>query len=211
MSYEKYKERVFNMIDENKDDLIRLMQDLIRFKTVNPPGNETPCAEFLAEKLRGVGFTVQLPAVQKERANVVAKMRGKTGNPSLLCYAHIDVVPPGDLSSWKVDPFAEDIEGEKIYGRGSQDHKFPMPPLLSASKAIREAGVKLNGDLVYTFTADEEELSEVGFRYLVENGYFNDTDSLLYFSAGRKGRIGVGANGQQVYEITVKGRISHTP
>ncbi len=201
---------MLKIIDESKDDIVRLMQEVIRFKTINPPGNETPCAQFLAKKISELGFTTQLVGPEKERANVVAKLKGRTGKPHLLCYAHTDVVPPGDVSEWKLDPFAGCREGDKIFGRGAQDHKFPIPPLIFAIKAIREAGVKLDGDLTYTFTANEEGLGEVGFNWLVEQGYFDDTDTLLYAVSGRGDKIGIGANGQQIYEITVRGKVAHT-
>jgi acetylornithine deacetylase/succinyl-diaminopimelate desuccinylase-like protein len=77
--------------------------------------------------------------------------------------------------------------------------------------AIREAGFKLKGDLTITVVADEETGGEFGFRWLVENGYFDDTDCMIYGGAGRDGNeVVVGANGQLATTVIVRGVGAHT-
>lgn len=200
------------LIDQNKDQLGRLLQDLIRFPSVNPPGNEEPIARFLDEKLKNLSFTTELVEMDKGRPNVIAKLSGTTGRPRLLCYSHTDVVPPGDLEDWSEDPFSGKIDGDKIWGRGSQDHKFAIPVLMTAIKAIQDVGLRLKGDLIFAFVVDEEMGGHKGFRPLLEKGYFVDTDAMIYGATGAlDGKwIYIGSNGARWYRITVLGKSVHT-
>lgn len=126
--------RIIDKVNEKTSEITGLSQKLIQFKSINPPGNEEEISNFLAEKLRELGFNVKQVEYARGRPNIIAIMKGTTGEKKLLCYAHLDVVPPGDLSKWIVDPFEGKIIGDKIYGRGSQDHKFPIAPFILLGK-----------------------------------------------------------------------------
>jgi succinyl-diaminopimelate desuccinylase len=205
------EDRVLEIIDSKREELASFLQRLIQFESVNPPGNEGPIARFIAERLQESGFEVELVEVAKGRLNVVGRLNGSRGNPSLLVYGHSDVVPVGDLANWTYPPFEGKMLDGEIHGRGAQDHKFPIPPLIIAMDAIGEAGLRLKGDLVITVVADEETGGKYGFRWLVEKGYFDDTDSMIYGGAGRDGGVVVvGANGQLATTVIVKGKGAHT-
>jgi succinyl-diaminopimelate desuccinylase len=205
------EDRVLDIIDSKKEELASFLQRLIQFDSVNPPGGEGPIAKYIAERLRASGFEVELVEVAEGRPNVVGRIKGSGGKPSLLVYGHSDVVPVGDLENWTYPPFEGKMLDGEIHGRGAQDHKFPIPPLVIALDAIKEAGLRLKGDLVITVVADEETGGEYGFRWLVENGYFDDTDSMIYGGAGRDGSVVVvGANGQLATTVIVRGKGAHT-
>lgn len=202
---------VLNIIESKKEELASMLQKLIMFKSVNPPGNEGPIARFLSKRLEESGFEVKLVEVEKDRPNVIGKLYGTEGKKCLLCYSHVDVVPPGDLNNWTYPPFEGVRVNDEIFGRGAQDHKFPIPPFIIAADAIREAGLKLKGNLVFTFVADEETGGEFGFKHLVTNGYFNDTDCMIYGSAASLGdSVIVAANGAMWTNVIVKGKMAHT-
>ena len=76
-------------------DAVDLTRRLIRFDTINPPGRERACAEFLADLLTDAGFAVELPALGGDRANVVATRGGSKRRPPLVFTGHLDVVPLG--------------------------------------------------------------------------------------------------------------------
>ncbi len=205
------EDRVLEIIDSKREELASFLQRLIRFESVNPPGNEGPIARYIAERLQESGFEVELVEVAEGRPNVVGRLKGSGGKPSLLVYGHSDVVPVGDLANWTYPPFEGKMLDGEIHGRGAQDHKFPIPPLIIAMDAIREAGFGLKGDLVITVVADEETGGEYGFKWLVENGYFDDTDCMIYGGAGRSGDvIVIGANGQLATTVIVRGLGAHT-
>jgi len=205
------EEKVLELIDSKRDELASFLQRLIQFESVNPPGNEGPIARYIAERLKESGFDVELVEVAEGRPNVIGRLKGSTGKPSLLVYGHSDVVPVGDLANWTYPPFEGKMINGEIHGRGSQDHKFPIPPLIIAADAIREVGLALKGDLVLTVVADEETGGEYGFRWLVENGYFDDTDCMIYGGAGSDGSVVViGANGQLATTVIVRGVGAHS-
>ena len=205
------EERVLEVIESKRSELASMLQRLVRFESVNPPGNEGPISRNISERLERSGFEVQLVEVAKGRPNVVGSLRGTTGKPRLLVYGHSDVVPAGDYANWTYPPFDGKIINDEVHGRGAQDHKFPIPPIIIAADAIREVGLQLKGDLVVTIVADEETGGNFGFKWLVENRYFNDTDCMLYGGPASDGNsVIVSANGQLVTQVIVRGIGAHT-
>ena len=203
------EKKVLNLIDESKDDIVALMQKLVQIPSYT--GNEAEIGEFLVEEVNK--FDLDDVRIEQEtigRPNVMARYKGTSGKPSITTYAHYDTVPTGDITKWTHGPFSGTIEDGKIYGRGVSDHKFPIPPLLFAIKAIKDAGVRLKGDIVFAFVCDEERGGHRGMKYVVDEGHC-DTDHLLYSGGGGDGdKIGIAANGRAYYRITVKGHTAHT-
>ena len=86
-------------------DAIELTRSLIRYETINPPGNEQPCAEFLGGLLEAAGFSIAYYPMGENRANLIARIGGSAGNKPLCFSGHTDVVPLG-AAPWSVAPFA---------------------------------------------------------------------------------------------------------
>jgi len=106
------------MPDPLGDEAVALLQDLIRVDTSNPPGNETAAAELLRDYLVPHGVECELIARVPGRANLVARIRGTGGGPSLALTGHTDVVP-ADAADWRRPPFAAEIDGDGyLWGRG---------------------------------------------------------------------------------------------
>jgi acetylornithine deacetylase/succinyl-diaminopimelate desuccinylase family protein len=203
------EQKVVDIIDAYSNDIIDLMQKLTQIPSIT--GEEEEIGRFLLEEVKKHGID-DARIIQRSinRPNVYARYKGTERNPSITVYAHYDTVPVGDITKWVHGPYSGTIEDGKIFGRGISDHKFPIPPLLYAVKAIREAGTKLKGDIVFTFVCDEERGGHQGMKYLVDEGYC-DTDYLLYSGGGGDGRnIGIAANGRAYIRITVKGQTAHT-
>jgi acetylornithine deacetylase/succinyl-diaminopimelate desuccinylase-like protein len=147
-------------------DPVALLQELIRFPTVNPPGGEGPFVRHVAELLRRAGLDIRLVGIDPERPNLVATLAGEGMAPPLLLHAHADVVPV-DGQEWSQPPFGGVIADGHVWGRGSIDMKGTLAMMLSAISRICAAGARPPGDIVLALSPDEETGSAVGAHYLV--------------------------------------------
>ena len=138
-----------------RDDVVGLLQELIRVDTVNPPGNETGAAEVLRAYLEPAGVECELFARVPERANLVARIRGRGDGPSLLLLSHTDTVL-ADPSEWTVDPWSGKLEDGCIWGRGALDMKGQVAAGAVAIASLAREGFTPGGDLIFAATADEE-------------------------------------------------------
>ncbi|MGA2612170.1 MAG: M20 family metallopeptidase [Spirochaetia bacterium] len=149
-----------------REDAVRLLRDLVRVPTVNPPGADTPGAELLARELERRGFKPELTEIAPGQANVTARLRGTGEAPALLFNGHIDVVPPGELP-WKHPPFEAQVEDGRLYGRGAADMKSGLAAMLLAFDVVARGG-KLRGDLIFSAVSDEE-IGAAGAQRLVSD------------------------------------------
>jgi acetylornithine deacetylase/succinyl-diaminopimelate desuccinylase-like protein len=157
------------MRDPLAQESVALLRDLIRVDTSNPPGNETAAAELLRDYLVGHGVECELVARVPGRANLVARLRGSGGGPSLALTGHTDVVP-ADARDWRRPPFAAEIDGDGyLWGRGALDMKSHTATNAVALATLAREGFRPRGDLVLIAQADEEDGSQaVGMPWLVE-------------------------------------------
>lgn len=152
----------------NPLDAVALTQALVRFDTINPPGNERPCAEYLGVLLEARGFTVTYHAFDEGRTSLVARIGGSTSRKPLCFTGHIDTVPLGQVP-WSVDPFAADIADGKMYGRGTSDMKSGVAAFVAAmgNMAPRLAA---GPGVVLVITAGEETGCEGAFHLARQSG-----------------------------------------
>ena len=152
-----------------QQEAVALLRDLLRIDTSNPPGNETAAAELLRDYLVRHGIECELVARVPGRANLVARLPGAGGGPSLALTGHTDVVP-ADARDWQRPPFAAEIDGDGyVWGRGALDMKSHTASNAVALATLAREGFRPRGDLVLIAQADEEDGSEeVGIQWLVE-------------------------------------------
>jgi succinyl-diaminopimelate desuccinylase len=135
-------------------DSLELTRRLLRFDTVNPPGNEEACARDLGAVLEAAGLACELIAFAPGRANLVARAAGSgAGLAPLVLTGHLDVVPLGD-APWARDPFAGEIADGRLHGRGASDMKSGVAAMACA--AIAAARGPLRRGLTLLFTGGEE-------------------------------------------------------
>ena len=145
-----------------------LLRRLIRFDTVSPPGNERPAQEFLRTLLEPAGFECELLGVVPERPNLVARLRGPADGPRLCLLGHIDTVL-ADPGEWSVDPWAGELGGGCVWGRGALDMKGQVAAETAAALGLVEEGWRPEaGELLLVFTCDEETGATYGARWLCE-------------------------------------------
>ena len=148
-------------------EVAELLQRLIRLDTTNPPGNETLVAELLRDYLEAAGVECALYARTPERANLVARIRGRADGPSLAFLSHTDVVlaRPED---WQRDPFGGELVDSVVWGRGALDMKGEVAASAVAVATLAREGWRGSGDLVFVAAADEEVGDDFGLRWLVQ-------------------------------------------
>jgi len=211
-------ESVLREIEAREDQIVALTQDLIRFPTVNPPGEAyQPCAEYLGNRLASRGFQVEYIRAEGTpgdsdkypRINVVARREGKNKGPCVHFNSHIDVVQTG--AGWTVDPFGGEVKDGKIYGRGACDMKGGLAASVVAVEALLDAGLDLPGAIEISGTVDEESGGYGGVAYLAERGWFSKprVDHVIIPEPLNVDRVCIGHRGVWWAEIETLGRIAH--
>ena len=148
-------------------EVVRLLQELIRLDTTNPPGNETLAAQVLRDYLEAAGVECSLYARVPERANLVARLRGRGDGPSLALLSHTDVVL-ADPREWEREPFGGDLVGDEVWGRGALDMKGEVAASAVALATLAREGWRGSGDLIFIAAADEEVGDGFGLQWLVD-------------------------------------------
>ncbi len=145
-----------------------MLQRLIRFNTVNPPGDEQEAQEFLRDLLEGAGFECELLAAVDGRPNLIATMPAASDGPALCLLGHVDTVL-ADPADWSLDPWSGEIRDGCVWGRGALDMKSQVAAEVAAAVALAEQGWRpQSGELKIVVTADEESGAEHGARWLCE-------------------------------------------
>jgi acetylornithine deacetylase/succinyl-diaminopimelate desuccinylase-like protein len=145
-----------------------VLQRLVRFNTVNPPGNERPAIEYLDGFLREAGFETEQLAAIDERPNLVATLDSGRDGPTLLYLGHVDTVL-AEPSEWRHDPWSGDVADGYLWGRGALDMKSQVAAEAVAGAALaREGWRPATGTLKLVFVSDEETGGDVGARWLTE-------------------------------------------
>lgn len=142
---------------------------LIRIDTTNPPGNEQAAAKYIAGILTKEGIPSEFLDLSPGRSALVARLRSAAmPDPSraLLLVAHMDVVGV-DKSKWTVDPFGAVIKDGFLYGRGSIDDKGMLTANLAAFIALKRSNARLNRDIIFLATADEEQGGDASIKMLI--------------------------------------------
>ena len=173
-----------------REEVIDLLQRLIRLDTVNPPGNETLAAELLREYLAESGVECELYAKVPERANLVARIPGTVGRPRLALFSHTDTVL-ADPAEWRVDPWSGEVRDGEIWGRGALDMKGQVAASAVAIASLAREGFQPAGDLIFVAAADEEVGEDFGASWLCrEHPEAVRAEYVLNEGAGERVKLG---------------------
>ena len=156
--------------------------ELIQIDTSNPPGNETAVTDYLEAILSAEGIDSKTYALDKSRANLVARVVGNGSKRPLLIMGHTDVVG-AQPDKWYADPFSGMRQDGFIYGRGTLDDKNSVAAGLMVIKLLERYGVELDRDVIFLAEAGEEGTPEVGINFLVEK-HFDVIDAEYVLAEG---------------------------
>ncbi|WP_433963004.1 acetylornithine deacetylase/succinyl-diaminopimelate desuccinylase family protein [Roseibium album] len=211
-------EQLIREIDERRDDLVVLTQELLRIPTLNPPGeNYREICDYLARRLKKSGFEIELVRAfgtpgdsdKYPRWNVIARRDGKRSGECVHFNSHIDVVDVGH--GWSKDPFGGELEDGKIYGRGACDMKGGLAASIIAVEAFLATHPDFSGAIEVSGTADEESGGYGGVAYLAEKGFFDPerVQHVIIPEPLNKDRICLGHRGVWWAEVETYGEIAH--
>lgn len=177
---------------------VELLRELIRFETVNPPGNECACIEWVAELLDAYGVAYETYARDPDRPNLHATLSGE-GGPPLLLYGHVDVVPVTG-QEWSHDPFDAVLEDGFVWGRGALDMKSGVAMFLATFLRLASEGAP-PGDVHLLVVSDEEGGGDDGLGWLVDEhpALFDGVEHAL----GEFGGYSLEIGGVETYPIQV--------
>ena len=215
-------QELFAQVDAQRDEIITLLQDMIRIPSVNtgfmPTGDETPVCEYARDWLAQDGIESEILGRTPERGNIIARIEGANPEAGLMFMSHTDVVPVEEEEKWRFPPFSAAIADGRIYGRGASDNKGLLAAQLYAMRLLVRNGIQLQDSLILCSGADEEHGGRYGFGWLAENhpekirapfavneGGGTPIDS----PSGLTYLLGTGEKGRLQVEIEIKGVSSH--
>ena len=147
---------------------LTLAKELIRFPSVTPV--DAGAIVFLSKKLKSIGFKCKILEFKDKNSKPIKNLYARLGskNPN-LCYAgHTDVVPPGNIKDWSVNPFNPVVKRNYLIGRGANDMKSSIACFVSAVDKFVKKKPKFNGSISFLITGDEEGYAINGTKKVVE-------------------------------------------
>jgi len=206
-----------NVVAEIEQETSELLARLIRIDTSNPPGNETAAARLLDDYLRPHGLVGEIVGEPPERRGYVLRLDGSRPGPTLLLLCHLDVVP-AEAENWTEPPFAGVIKDGYVWGRGAIDVKNLAAAYAVAVRRLAARGADFAGSVIFAATADEEEGSVGGARWLLRNRsdlvradyVVNEGGGAFTLAGGRRiYDLTVGEKGTAQFRLTVHGEAGH--
>jgi len=187
---------VLRTLDESRDLAVELQGGLVAIPAVCPASGgegELDKAVWLQDQLRRLGLTdltrcdAPDPAAKGGvRPNLIARLPGRDRSRTLWLMSHLDIVPPGDLSAWRTDPYSLHVEDGRLIGRGVEDNHQAIVASILVARAFLDLGSAPPVDLALLFCADEETGSAYGARFLAREhpDLFGRDDAFVVPDAG---------------------------
>lgn len=194
-------------------DVVARLQRLIRFRTVNPPGDERAIADYLLDILQDAGIEARRIDTAPTRSAVFARIQ-RSGAPEaaldpIMLLAHTDVVGV-DADRWSADPFGGEIRDGYVYGRGAIDDKgmlaVNLVTMLLLQREVTNGSVQLDRDVVFLATPDEESGGAFGMQWLVQH---EPVVLRAEYAINEGGRVRVAPDGSLTLLIQVAEKTSH--
>ncbi len=185
-------------------DARSLARELLAFNTINPPGMERACARHLGAMLEEAGYRVAYHEYAEARTSLAARI-GNGGKPPICFTGHIDTVPLG-ATAWSHDPFAGEMDGDRVYGRGSTDMKSGIAAFIAAAVELAPDLARSPGVLL-VITAGEEIGCE-GAKFLAGHGLLEPAGAMVIAEPTANYPY-IGHKGLAWFEIETRGVTAH--
>ncbi|WP_066497385.1 M20 family metallopeptidase [Abyssisolibacter fermentans] len=208
MKNQAIKEKLWKLVDDNKDELLNLVSNLIKIPSENPPGDMEEVVSFITSYLGEADIKYDIVRPKADKPNVIAAM-GEGKGKTLVMNGHCDVVPAGDRSKWDFDPFCGTITDKLILGRGTSDMKAGLGALMFVMKVLAKEKINMKGKAMLHVVPDEETSGKEGTKWLVENGYADGADACLIAEPTSYNNCEVGQKGSLWIDLKVHGKSAH--
>ena len=189
-----------------EEETLRHFQAILRLDTSNPPGNEKLVVDYLKTVLEQEGIETKVFALDPQRPNLVARLRGNGKKRPVLIMGHTDVVTV-DPTKWKYPPFSATREDGYVYGRGSLDDKPSVVAGLMTMLQLKRKKVALDRDVIFLAEASEEGNGPYGINLMVEK-YWLEIDAEYCLAEGGEA-IRSGGKVQYATVVTTE-KVAHT-
>ncbi|MBR2865635.1 MAG: M20 family metallo-hydrolase [Elusimicrobiaceae bacterium] len=215
---------LFKKIDGYRDFIIDLQTQMTACPAITPHEEgglgESAKAEVLLKALKAMKFDeIKVIDIKDPksptgvRPNIIAKYYGENRQKTLWVMAHMDIVPPGDLSLWKTDPYKVVVKGDKIYGRGVEDNQQGLVSGLLVAKAMMESGVRPPVNYALLLISDEETGSQYGIAPIMKKygKLFGKEDTFLVPDSGNPAgdMVEIAEKNMLWLKITTTGKQTH--
>jgi succinyl-diaminopimelate desuccinylase len=188
-------EQISRKIDSYKKEMIDLQGKLTAIPAISPLSGgegEWKKAQFIKSYLGKIGFdeikeynSPDDSVPDKFRPNIAAIIKGESSDFTAWVMAHMDIVPPGELSLWKTDPYKIEVKDGKIYGRGVEDNQQGLVSSIFAAKVYRDLGIKPKHNIGLMIVADEEMGSKHGIQFILKQpNVFKKEDLIIVPDGG---------------------------
>ena len=196
-------------------DELQLAKELIRFPTVTPV--DAGVMKFLEKKLKKLGFKTKILEFKEKGFSPVKNLYARLGSksPNFMFAGHVDIVPPGNIKDWTINPFRPSIKKGHLIGRGANDMKSSIAAFVSAVSTFLSKNKKFNGSISLLITGDEEGDAVNGTKKVVE--YLKRKKEKINFclvgaptNPNRLGEmIKIGRRGSLTGKLTISGVQGH--
>ncbi|MGH9141498.1 MAG: M20/M25/M40 family metallo-hydrolase [Vicinamibacterales bacterium] len=163
-------------------EIMRHYQAVLRLDTTNPPGNEHLVVDYLKQVFDAEGISSEIFALDPNRSNIVARLKGNGSRRPLLIMGHSDDVTV-DVSKWKFPPFSATRDGGYVYARGTVDDKDNLTAGLMTLVMLKRMRVPLDRDVIFLAESGEEGNSTLGIQFMVAQ-HFDRIDAEYCFAEG---------------------------
>lgn len=171
-----------------EEETLRHFQAIVRMDTTDPPGGEKPVADYLKSVLEREGIPVQVFALEPNRPNIVARLKGNGRKRPLLLLGHTDTVNV-DAKKWSHPPFSAQREGGYVYGRGTVDDKDNVVGALMTMLLLKRLNVPLDRDVIFLAEAGEEGSTRIGIQFMVSQHFAEIDAEYCYAEGGNVTRV----------------------
>jgi acetylornithine deacetylase len=179
------RDEIASAVEARRDEAVALLQEIVRLRSVNPDypgidraehaGGESQVNDVLEERYREAGLATHRVAEHPDRVNLVGVRAGAGGGRSLILNGHVDTVPPVEGDWVGGSPWSGEIVDGRLYGLGSTDMKASAVSMWLAARSLRDAGVRLAGDLqLHSVVGEETAQPELGTLACVRAGFRAD-------------------------------------
>lgn len=202
------KDELLKIATNRSVELIELTSKLIQINSENPTGSQREVIDFVKKYLEDSGIAAEELKANEAFPCVLAKIGNDEGS-SIILNGHVDVVPAGDLSKWRFDPFCGEVTEKQILGRGTSDMKAGVAGILFAMRLLKESEAPIKGNVRLHIVSDEESGGQYGTKWLCEQGYADKADACIVAEPTSNYTIEIGQKGSNELVLKAFGTSAH--